>query len=335
MTHLRRKWQTGITLLFIVLICVGQIMIPLHAAYAGLPVIDAGDIAQNTISAVENTMTAANTSHISVAADAIAVSVAQGVVIQAKHEVEFNLEEWVLKPAVRVLILALIRTMTGQIVAWITGDGGRNVGFVNNLENEAIKEADRRGGEFLNRLTGINLCSANLRDFVKANLSLPGYNNLNPQLACTITGIKGNVDNFYRDFNNGGWTTFVSIAANPQNNGFGATLIAQANFEAAKNAAVSDSQKKLEIGKGFKGVQLTKLGEKCEWSPINKTRECYNTDVATTPGGIINDQLSKSLYDAAGINFANNEVAGVIDAALTTIITTMVSTVIQKSHNLF
>ena len=191
-------------------------------------------------------------------------------------------------------------------------------------------------------MTGINLCSANLKKFVKLNLSIPTYNNINPQLACTLTGIKGNVDNFYNDFNQGGWATFVEIAANPQDNGFGATLIAQGNFEAAKNAAGNDAQKKLELGRGFQGVQLTKESDKCEWIPALTEHgvtepgrlDCYKVKVATTPGNVIADALNTNL-NKAGLDFMNAESVNIIDNAVNTIMTAVVQRLMTQATHLF
>ena len=322
----------------IALMCALQIMVPIYRAQAIIPVsVDATiELPATFGSWVQNIL-------------AVAKQILQYTLQQLQH-IEDYARDYILKPALRVAMATLVQQLTNQTVGWITGDGGNNVGFAKNLENNAIKEADARAGEFFERLTSINLCSVNLKKFVKINLSAPTYNNLNPQLACTLEGIRGNIDSFYNDFSNGGWATFVEIAANPQNNGFGATLIAQANFEAAVNARTNDAKAKADQGKGFLGVQITKDSDKCEWMPgspaVNDPgglgvipatpphRYCYKVQVPTTPGNVIADALNKNL-NSAGLDFLNTESVNIINNAVSTIMTAVVQRLMKEATHLF
>lgn len=178
-----------------------------------------------------------------------------------------GLREWILKPAARVVIRALLQATTQQIVSWIQGNGGKNVGYVKNLEQALRREADLAGGEFLNNLSGINLCG-NLRAYLNITLRTPP---LQQRLGCSVTDIVRNVDNFYRDFQQGGWPAFIRISLETQNNPYGAYMIAlDAKIEAE---SIKQEQKKLAYvtGKGaFEGFKVPV--EKCsEFSSVAGT----------------------------------------------------------------
>ncbi len=295
----------------IFLICAVQFAIPLSYAQAALIVVPVGE-APLAASHVSNTTT--NTS----------------------HTVEDYAVNYILKPALRVILAGLVQSLINQTVAWITGDEGRNVGFVKDFEQEVLNQANGRGGEFLNRLAGVNLCSANLRNYLKLGLSTPNGNPnfLHAQFSCSLTGIVDNVDNFYKSFENGGWAAFLAIAANPQNNPYGATMMAQINFNAAQGSALSSLEQKLKDSGGFKGVTLKKKSEVCDVNPETGEPICYTKEVSTTPGKIVSEALSKSLNDTA-FDFLSADTANIAENAVNTIMTALVQRLMKEAKNLF
>lgn len=244
---------------------------------------------------------------------------------------------YILKPAARIVVRALLIAATNQIVAWIQGGGGSNVGFVKNYEKELRRQVDARAAEFLNHLTGINLCG-NIGAFLRVSLRVPRQ--LREQVECTVTQIIANVEDFYQNFSNGGWPVFAEIAANPQNDPYGAYLLALD----AKLATEISTRQRVEVGvstgSGFLGFRVAK-GEKCE--PISRPTQdptggeapggipivtkheegtfCYTEYETRTPGQIIHDQLSKSL--GTGIDFAIS--AKDFDEAIAVIITALIN----------
>lgn len=323
------KFQHRGALLFIALICVGQILIPLHTAHAGgLPVIDIAHIDKTVYKAIKDgiwqayelaksTLTAAATT---------------------KQSYEYSLNEYVLKPLLRAAVFGLVQSATNQIVGWITGDGGSNVGFVKDFEGQLKQQVDGRAGEVLNRIIGVDLCSVNLRQFLKVNLSMPGFNNIGAQFKCSLTGIVDNVDNFYKDFNNGGWAAFVAISRNPQNNFYGATMMAELNLQAAKGSAAAAFQQKLADSGGFLGVQFKKESLVCEYIGITEDgvpkSRCYQKLISTTPGKLISESLDQSL-NKAGFNFLNGEAGSLIDGAINKIMGAMVKRLMSTATKLF
>ena len=97
----------------------------------------------------------------------------------------------------REIASILIRVLTNSIIAWIQGDGGGNVGFVGNFENEFRRQVDGRAGEFLNNLAGVNLCG-NIGLYLQ--ISLRTYPGFRDYFSCTLTDIVDNVEDFFTDF---------------------------------------------------------------------------------------------------------------------------------------
>ena len=308
MIFFREKIRRRIIIAFIALICAVQITVPMYQAQALVPVTEIPLSATHIANEKTNTI----------------------------HTVEDYIKDYILKPLLRVAMAVLIQSLTNQIIAWITGDEGRNVGFVKNLENEIQNQADFRAGEVVNRIIGVNLCSVNLKDFLKLQLTGPfgNYNQLVPQLTCSLTGIVGNVDRFYQNFDNGGWPTFVAIATNPQNNFYGASLVAQINMNAAKGSVIDSLKQKINASGGFQGVQIKKKSQRCE-TQVDESGEpgdtkCYTVDDVTTPGKLVSESLNKSLNDV-GFDFLAADTANIAQNAVNAIITAVVQRLIQEA----
>jgi len=267
---------------------------------------------------------------------------------------------YILKPLLRILLALVIQSIVDATVAWIRGDEGRNVGFVKNLEQELINQVDFRAGEVINRIAGINLCSVNLRNFVTLQLKFPGgdYNNLKAQLTCSLSGIVANVDNFYQNFDNGGWPAFVAITADPRNNAVGASLIALQNVSAARGTVADVLKQKINASGGFQGVQIQKQSEKCEWvnnpegdaqidpwedqgggeggfeggGRTGQSWKCYTLNEVTTPGKLISETLNKSLNDV-GFDFMSNETANIGENIANAIMQALAERLLKEVRN--
>lgn len=270
----------------------------------------------------------------------LATPVVANTTTNTAHTIENYAVNYVLKPLLRVAVATLVQSLINQTVAWITGDEGKNVGFVKNLENEMKNQLDARAGEVLNRIAGINLCSASLKHFVRLNLTgVSGdYNHLNAQLSCSLTGIVDNVDRFYGDFSQGGWPAFVGIATDPRNNAFGATLIAAQNLEAAKGSVAESIKQKMEASGGFLGVQLTRKSPVCETIGLDSNEEpivrCYNVDETVTPGKLVSESLSQSL-NGTGFEFLAADSDNIVNNAVNAIMGAVVQRLMKEATNLF
>ncbi len=266
-----------------------------------------------------------------------------------------SLKEWILKPAARLIIRALLQATTQQIVFWIQGDGGKNVGYVKNFEQALRREADAAGGEFLNQLTGINLCG-NIGVFLNLSLRTPG---LRQRLECTVSDIVANLNNFYRNFEEGGWPAFIRISLDHQNNPYGAYLIAldaKISAEERRKQGFLEPLRKSFPFEGFKvpkevcdtvSAEVAETVSRAEAAAAGAGEEeptsirvptaetlrergvrqvCRTEYEIKTPGQLISDGLTKATF--SGIDFANNAkdfdeaIAVIINALINKLITT-------------
>ncbi len=204
---------------------------------------------------------------------------------------QFNLKEWVLDPIANALVVSLIQASANTMINWINGQGA---GFVPNLEQALRREADRVGGEFINQLSGVNLCG-NIGSYLRFSLRSPS---LRQELECTATEIVENVEDFYRDFDRGGWPAFLKIAFEPQNNPYGAYFLAYDAKIAAESSALNARRAEFQIGRGFLGVRRSV--QRCEdftdESTGTPSQICRTEYVTQTPGSLAADALSKASF---------------------------------------
>lgn len=228
----------------------------------------------------------------------------------------------------RIAIAALIRSFTNQLIGWIQNDGGSNVGFVSDLTGQLRHEADIEAANFLNNLTGVNLCG-DIGAALKITLRSPP--SLQQRLGCTVTEIVSNVNDFYQDFSNGGWPAFLKIGLEPQNNPYGAYLIALDAKVAAESSARDGLLQRFLAGSGFQGtIDNVKIcaptlpqgpgdtvGEECHFE---KNIKLPGSAIAALPPNIIMSDLNY-LYaareiDDAIIAVANALIGKVISSAV-------------------
>lgn len=266
-------------------------------------------------------------------------------------------KEYILMPAARIVIRTLLTATTNQIVSWIQGDSGKNVGYVANLDKAFRREADVAGGEFLNKISGINLCG-NIGASLQIRLRAP--TGLEQRLSCTVTDIVANVNNFYRSFQSGGWPAFVGLSLEPQNSAYGAYMIALE----AKVSAETVARRRLELPlqKSYPFLGFRVPVKKCTTFEAENTEEAYEatggaeikaidqsqlavetggrlsgqgfeaceTEYETkTPGQLISDTLSKAT--GGGLDFAIN--AKDFDEAIATIITALINRLITATFS--
>ena len=272
------------------------------------------------------------------------------------------IQDYILKPAVRILVRIMLQETTNMIVGWIQGNNGKNVGYVKNPAQFFRNVANKSGGEFLNQLTGINLCG-NIGAFLQISLRTPP--GLQQKLACSLTNIVQNVNSFYRNFNNGGWPAFISASVEPQNNPYGAYLIALDAKITAEGGAVDIARLKYQKSP-FLGFQVAKpincrtriigsegspsggavplgeaeatrdrefnepeaLGIEAGLGTTPNSEEVCDTEYETkTPGQTIEYLLNKAT--GSGIDFAIS--AKDLDEAVATIINALINKVISSS----
>lgn len=240
----------------------------------------------------------------------------------AGNTTELVKKECILDPMSRAIAAFIIKPLTRAIIGWIQGNGG----FVQNLEEELRFQLDARAGEFLNQLSGINLCG-NLGVHLKLGIGLRS-GSLRDRLSCTLTGIASNLTAFVQNFNNGGWRTLAEIVYRPNNSSYGQVLLA---LEAKEEAELTRANRIIEgyrVGKGFLSYQVPV--QKCDVEdpddPASST-SCYTEYEDKTPGGLIAHMLEKSVTTELDELYLADEV----DEALLAITSAMIQKLLSFS----
>ena len=247
-----------------------------------------------------------------------------------------TIKQYLLDLAARIIAGTIIRALTNQVIGWIQGDGGANVGFVGNLDEAFRKEANLAGGEFLNNLAGIDLCTANMRGYLNISLRTPG---IQQRLGCTLSGIGANADRFFQDFSQGGWPAFLKIGLEPQNNPYGAYLIALDSKLALEDAAGRRIQLGFLAGDSFLGgrgavrkLEVQQVTDAdVEGNEFQTTRTVQRTEYNTkTPGGLVAQTLAKTVN--IGYDFA--VVADEISEAIVSIANALITKMVSETYSL-
>jgi len=209
-------------------------------------------------------------------------------------ETNQSIFEWSQQVILEVLKKRLLDEMVDDVIQWIqNGDDPR---FVTDWE-EFLKDAGNAAvGDFAQELGLGFLCQPFSTQLQAALFPVERFSNA---ISCTLDDIVANVENFYTDFEEGGWIGYHS-AWEPQNNFFGAYSIAyREKFNRAVSAQAAASSE-AQAGDGFLSTKS------CDESPLRSTPDIdddgtpgdYNCQI-TTPGSIVGDLVE----DAVGVDF--------------------------------
>lgn len=210
--------------------------------------------------------------------------------------------------AAQQMLYEILRLVTNDIIKWINGGGTPK--FVSDWQGFLRDAADNAAGQFLKTALGDWIC----KPFsVQLKLALADVT-FKSQSKCSLTSIGKNLTNFFENFSNGGWTSWLTLSQ-PNNNFYGLYGMAlneknrqaAAAAEAAKNEALSSggflSSKKCNkctVG-AENGASQTFTGtDECEsWqkamqsgSPVAFSCTSYTTQ---TPGSIIQNEAQQAI----------------------------------------
>lgn len=201
--------------------------------------------------------------------------------------------EWAFKTAGEVLKRQLLNMIVDQIVQWIQGGGTPK--FITDWPGFFRDAVDQAGGRFLQQL-GLGLfCSPYNLALRAAFIPIPRFSD---RSACTLSSIGVNLDNFLKDFNKGGWVAWNEMVLKPQNNIYGAYLMAWDQYEIEKSAAQKAAEAEAQAGKGFLSVKRCIrqheeiIGEE-NGQPLTNT-VCDEYQVVT-PGAVVGDLAAKAV----------------------------------------
>jgi hypothetical protein len=266
---------------FITIFFVLSIFIFPNKTNAQWAVVDAGNIAQSTI-------TAANTG------------------ISSYSTMALQLKEYVLDGLGTMLVKQIVRQITTSVVTWINSGFQGSPSFLQNPGSFFLDVADQITGDFISKFGGPlqGLCSPFSID-IRIALAFKYRPNIPKRYACTITTIIKNSKNAVEgatlngftagDFKQGGWPAFVTMTTEPQNNIYGAYLTAESELSWRVANAKAEQKDEISAGKGF----LSWRDSKCtaEVRKFNDDVKAKRAAAADAEEGYLANQQLKSKND--------------------------------------
>ena len=230
----------------------------------------------------------------------------------------------VLTPLAIQLAKAMLQNMTAGVVNWIN-NGFKSDGnpiFVQDLRSMLRDSADQVIGNFIEKDLGAGFLCNSFSLQVKLSLA-QSYMPYRQKSSCTLTQITRNANNFAQNNGGAGWDRWLEVTTVPQNNVYGATVLAQDELSKKIFDAQKIQKDYLDWGKGFRSWQ------ECAYPEGYDIASCDEV-VTKTPGGVIEAQLSASLQS----DMKRLEVAENIDAIVGALTNQLMSQVIGGAQGL-
>lgn len=170
----------------------------------------------------------------------------------------------------------IIKALTKSIVTWINSGFKGNPSFVQNTGQFFGGIADKVAGNTIEQIAPF-LCSP-FKLNIQMALALSMTSGTQDEISCTLTDVENNFNNFVNG-TGGSWDNWFQITQNPQNNPYGAMMIAQAQMSASIETAQGKYQQQLDWGKGFLSF------EDCPASPFKGGISGAPGEVPNIPAG--------------------------------------------------
>lgn len=223
-----------------------------------------------------------------------------------------------LNVAATAVAQATVQSIVKSTITWANTGFQGGPAYVTDPQQYFGNIANGVAGTFIKNSKVGFLCSPIQN--VSLKISLSQYYTSQYQAQCTLTGVVGNIDNFYDNFNNGGWGAFIQVTQQPQNNPYGSFIQASVQLDNQLANALGVQQQKLNWSQGFKSkgdclaynhwppaslMEQYENGEISDYpSPYNDSNyfndayadgDCLKYGPDKTPGSIIKDQLDQVL----------------------------------------
>jgi len=185
-----------------------------------------------------------------------------------------------------------IRQITTSTVNWINSGFQGGPAYVTNVQGFLLDLADAQTANFIEG-TALELLCSPWRTNIKIALSLPSAG-FREDVRCTLSDIVANMDDFINgDFSQGGWAGWIELTTVPQNNPYGAYLMASAELDRRISSTQAEEMKLLDWGNGFLSYKKCEEGQQ-PTTPGGGPGAPVNCKIVT-PGSVIESQLANVL----------------------------------------
>lgn len=196
-------------------------------------------------------------------------------------------KEYILDELAFVAAKLALQQMTASIIQWINSGFEGSPAFVADLDGYLLDIADQAAGRFLDSSELRLLCTP-FQAPVIASLEIyynDGRGFTGNEVQCRLTDAIENVEDFLAgNFHAGGWQNWFEITTKPQNNPYGAYVIARHEMDQFVQSQVAEEEKLLEFGEGF-----------LSFKDCSEVEGGSGNCTIVTPGQIIEEQLTFNL----------------------------------------
>jgi len=180
---------------------------------------------------------------------------------------------WAQGTILNMLLHKILAALTQDIVDWIqNGDEPRFIS--EGLSGYLWDAVDQAGGDFVENYLGLGwMCEP---FDVEIKIALQEVTTFKDEVTCTLSDVVDNVENFYNDFSEGGWSGWIELTK-PQNNFYGAFLSAQEEKYEEEEKAREQAAFDALTGDGFLSMK------DCIWYDETGAVVATQTDVRGQP----------------------------------------------------
>lgn len=225
--------------------------------------------------------------------------------------------DFVLQKSGKLLAKRMIDDIVQSTIKWANTGFDGNPAYITDPENFFRNTASGAIGDAINASDIGFLCSPFQADIKVSLLNTYKAREFQPQ--CTLEKIGVNIENFYQDFNQGGWEAWNKITQEDQNNPYGAylglkirtdreiaTVLEEKKEEKAQNSGflsktkclVGNSPPPLSVRERWNDASAQDRKEiqsrYPNWDPNKGPGACVKEEIIT-PGSVIKEQLNKTL----------------------------------------
>lgn len=211
-----------------------------------------------------------------------------------------------------------VQLVVQSTVSWAQSGFDGNPAYVTDPEQYFTDLADGIAGDYIKNNKNLEFLCSPFQTQVR--LALREQYLQQPNFQCTLTGIVGNIEAFYEDFNQGGWDAWFAMTQNNSNNPYGAYVEAQIDLDSRIANAVGLKNQELDWNQGFLSFK------KCTGSEIPDGMggtACLDANGNTaptktvTPGSIVKSGLDKVLPSGVESLITVNHIEQLIEAFAT------------------
>jgi len=242
----------------------------------------------------------------------------------------------------------ILHQFTQGVIHWIrTGQdpffahGTEGSLFVTNIDQFVLGAADNAAGVFLSNYLGPETYNQLCRPFRLNIAQLLGNSfggrdvgSFRFKARCTVTDIVANLEDFYTDFDNGGWAAWMATA-NYENNPLGFSILATEHSRELQNRAATANHSDFLAGLGFPGLRecvKTRLKKNPDGTLVPPKADgtlqldCEpNGYITKSPGKFVEDELSQATGQEIGKLGAADEINELVSTIFSSLLTWLVS----------